>query len=69
VATFGRNPSKAQVLVPPVTSFAFLMASTALVLVMVPACYAILDDLGLATVARDERRAAGAAEPNATAGP
>jgi hypothetical protein len=44
------------------------MAPTALVLLTVPACYATLDDLGLATVARDERRAGGAAEPNATPG-
>jgi hypothetical protein len=52
--------------VPLVTSLAF--GPTALVLLMAPACYAILDDLGLTTVARDERRAGGAAEPNATPG-
>jgi multidrug efflux pump subunit AcrB len=61
---------QAQVLVPLVTSLAFgLMASTALVLLLVPSCYAILHDFGLTTVARDERRAGGAPEPNAAPGP
>jgi multidrug efflux pump subunit AcrB len=47
---------QAQVLVPLVTSLAFgLMASTVLVLVVVPTLYAILHDFGLTTVARDER--------------
>jgi len=50
---------QAQVLVPLVTSLAFgLMASTVLVLLVVPAIYAILDDFGLSTLAevgeRDE---------------
>jgi multidrug efflux pump subunit AcrB len=44
---------QAQVLVPLVTSLAFgLLASTVLVLIVVPVCYAILHDLGLTTVAR-----------------
>jgi multidrug efflux pump subunit AcrB len=47
---------QAQVLVPLVTSLAFgLMASTALVLIVVPTLYAILNDLGLTTLAREER--------------
>jgi multidrug efflux pump subunit AcrB len=47
---------QAQILVPLVTSLAFgLLASTVLVLLVVPACYAILHDFGLTTVARDER--------------
>ncbi len=42
---------QAQVLVPLVTSLAFgLMASTLLVLFVVPAIYAILDDFGLSTL-------------------
>lgn len=46
---------QAQVLVPLVTSLAFgLAASTVLVLIMVPSTYAILHDLGLTTVARGE---------------
>ena len=41
---------------PLVTSLAFgLMASTALVLMVVPTLYAILNDLGLTTLAREER--------------
>jgi multidrug efflux pump subunit AcrB len=48
---------QAQVLVPLVTSLAFgLLASTVLVLVVVPSLYLILDDLGLTTVARDQKR-------------
>ena len=40
---------QAQVLIPLVTSLVFgLLASTVLVLFLVPAAYAILDDLGLA---------------------
>ncbi len=54
---------QAQVLIPLVTSLAFgLLASTVLVLFVVPAIYAILDDFGLSTLAR-ESRAMSAAEP------
>ncbi len=53
---------QAQILIPLVTSLAFgLIASTILVLFVVPAIYAILDDFGLSTLAK-ERRAAQAAE-------
>ena len=53
---------QAQILIPLVTSLAFgLMASTILVLFVVPAIYAILDDFGLSTLAK-ERRAAQAVE-------
>ena len=46
---------QAQVLVPLVTSIAFgLMASTVLILVVVPSAYAVLHDFGLSTVAREE---------------
>jgi hydrophobic/amphiphilic exporter-1 (mainly G- bacteria), HAE1 family len=46
---------QAQVLVPLVTSLAFgLMASTVLVLIVVPALYATLNDLGLTTLARED---------------
>ncbi|NNG05204.1 MAG: efflux RND transporter permease subunit [Inquilinus sp.] len=46
---------QAQVLVPLVTSIAFgLLASTVLVLVVVPSAYAVLHDFGLTTVAREE---------------
>ncbi len=46
---------QAQILVPLVTSLAFgLLASTVLVLVLVPAIYAILDDFGLSTLAREK---------------
>jgi len=46
---------QAQVLVPLVTSLAFgLMASTVLVLIVVPTLYAVLNDFGLTTLARDE---------------
>ena len=42
---------QAQILLPLVTSLAFgLMATTVLVLVLVPAVYAILDDFGLANI-------------------
>ncbi|WP_285672815.1 efflux RND transporter permease subunit, partial [Paralimibaculum aggregatum] len=52
---------QAQVLIPLVTSLAFgLLASTVLVLVVVPAFYAVLDDLGVTTLAA-ERRARAAA--------
>ena len=59
---------QAQILIPLVTSLAFgLVASTVLVLFVVPAFYAILDDLGLTTLAAersrlDERQAAPVAE-------
>ena len=40
---------QAQVLIPLVASLAFgLLASTVLVLLLVPAAYAVLDDIGLA---------------------
>ncbi len=46
---------QAQVLVPLVTSIAFgLMASTILVLIVIPSAYAILHDFGLSTVSREE---------------
>ena len=51
---------QAQVLVPLVTSIAFgLMASTVLILIVVPSAYAVLHDFGLSTVARDEAEDAG----------
>ncbi|MEO1503765.1 MAG: efflux RND transporter permease subunit [Pseudomonadota bacterium] len=47
---------QAQVLIPLVTSLAFgLMASTVLVLFIVPAFYAILDDFGVTTLAAERR--------------
>jgi multidrug efflux pump subunit AcrB len=53
---------QAQVLKPLVTSLAFgLAASTLMVLFVVPALYVILDDLGLSTVARRADAAAGLA--------
>ncbi len=53
---------QAQVLIPLVTSLAFgLLASTLLVLFVVPAFYAILDDFGLSTLARERREHAGSA--------
>ncbi len=56
---------QAQILVPLVTSLAFgLMASTVLILIVIPALYAILHDLGLSTLARDEN---GAAAPEVSA--
>ncbi|MBK8908338.1 MAG: efflux RND transporter permease subunit [Rhodospirillales bacterium] len=46
---------QAQVLVPLVASLAFgLMASTVIVLVLVPAVYAVLDDAGLASLSRSD---------------
>lgn len=46
---------QAQVLIPLITSLAFgLIASTVLVLLVVPALYAILHDFGLSTLAREE---------------
>ncbi len=57
---------QAQVLIPLVTSLSFgLLASTVLVLLVLPALYAILHDFGLTTVARDRRPAA--AEPGPVA--
>ena len=47
---------QAQVLIPLVTSLAFgLMASTILVLFVVPTFYAILDDFGLTTLAQERK--------------
>ncbi len=55
---------QAQILVPLVTSLAFgLFAATVLVLIVVPAFYAILHDFGVTTVAR-ERAAVPAVEPD-----
>ena len=55
---------QAQVLVPLVTSLAFgLMASTVLVLVMVPVLYAILDDFGLVAAAAENGGTADQASP------
>ncbi|MEO1469794.1 MAG: efflux RND transporter permease subunit, partial [Pseudomonadota bacterium] len=52
---------QAQVLIPLVTSLAFgLMATTLLVLFVVPAFYAILDDLGLTTLAAEREALASA---------
>lgn len=54
---------QAQVLIPLITSMAFgLIASTILVLIVVPALYAILHDLGLSTLAREENED-GTAQP------
>ncbi len=59
---------QAQVLIPLVTSLAFgLLASTFLVLFVVPAIYAILDDFGLSTLAEERRARAKAAGGGATA--
>ncbi|MEO0999018.1 MAG: efflux RND transporter permease subunit, partial [Pseudomonadota bacterium] len=53
---------QAQVLIPLVTSIAFgLAATTLLILLVVPAFYAILDDFGLTALAAERRRAAAAA--------
>jgi len=53
---------QAQVLVPLVTSMAFgLMASTVLVLIFVPALYAILHDIGLSSLSRAGEPEEGAA--------
>lgn len=55
---------QAQVLVPLVTSLGFgLLASTVLVLIIVPAAYALLNDLGLTTIAGERRRAHSSASP------
>lgn len=51
---------QAQVLIPLVTSLGFgLLASTVLVLFVVPAFYAILDDFGLSTLATERRGSGG----------
>ncbi len=55
---------QAQVLTPLVTSLAFgLLASTLLVLFVVPAFYAALDDMGLTTLAAERRARARAPRP------
>lgn len=47
---------QAQILIPLVTSLAFgLMASTIQVLLVVPSFYAVLDDFGLTTLAKDRK--------------
>jgi hydrophobic/amphiphilic exporter-1 (mainly G- bacteria), HAE1 family len=56
---------QAQILIPLVTSLTFgLMASALIVLFVLPGIYAILDDMGLSTLAR-ERRAAKASSLSA----
>ena len=51
---------QAQVLIPLVTSIAFgLMASTVLILIVIPSAYAVLHDFGLSTVAREESEQTG----------
>lgn len=51
---------QAQILIPLVTSLAFgLLASGIVVLFVLPAVYAILDDVGLSSLARESRREAG----------
>ena len=53
---------QAQILIPLVTSIAFgLTVTTVLVLFVVPAFYAILDDFGLTSLARDRKAATGMA--------
>lgn len=48
---------QAQVLTPLVTSLAFgLLSSTVLVLIVVPCAFAVLDDFGLTSLARDRRQ-------------
>ncbi|MFW5834556.1 MAG: efflux RND transporter permease subunit, partial [Pseudomonadota bacterium] len=55
---------QAQVLTPLVTSIAFgLLASTVLVLVVIPCAYAVLHDLGVTSLAREERQGERAAQP------
>jgi multidrug efflux pump subunit AcrB len=52
---------QAQVLIPLVTSLAFgLLASTVLVLIVVPCAFAVLHDLELATTARGDAPTGGA---------
>ncbi len=53
---------QAQVLIPLVTSIAFgLLATTLLIIFVVPAFYAILDDFGMTSLAAERRRLAAAA--------
>jgi len=50
---------QAQILIPLVTSLAFgMIASTVMVLFVIPSVYMILDDLGLTTIARSKKAAA-----------
>ena len=52
---------QAQVLIPLVTSIAFgLLATTLLIILVVPAFYAILDDFGMTSLAAERRRLAAA---------
>ncbi len=52
---------QAQILIPLVTSLAFgLLASGVVVLFVLPAVYAILDDMGLSALAQERRREVGA---------
>ena len=54
---------QAQILIPLVASIVFgLLAANLVVLFALPAIYAMLDDFGLSTLARDRRRAAAEAE-------
>ena len=58
---------QAQIMIPLVTSLAFgLMASTTLVLIVVPAFYAILDDFGFSTLADDDDEVAATGHSDAT---
>ncbi|MBE9555472.1 MAG: efflux RND transporter permease subunit [Proteobacteria bacterium] len=51
---------QAQILIPLVNSLAFgMLSATFLILVVVPAFYAILHDFGLTTIARDNSRSGG----------
>jgi multidrug efflux pump subunit AcrB len=50
---------QAQILIPLVTSLTFgLLAAALIVLFVLPGIYAILDDMGLSTLARERREAA-----------
>ena len=50
--------TQAQVLVPLVTSITFgLIATTVMIVFVVPAFYTILDDLGLTSLAAERRKA------------
>ena len=60
---------QAQVLIPLVTSIAFgLIATTILIVFVVPALYAILDDFGATSLAAERRRAVGAGPGSAVVG-
>ncbi|MCK4712416.1 MAG: efflux RND transporter permease subunit, partial [Marinosulfonomonas sp.] len=49
---------QAQILIPLVTSLAFgLLSASLIVLFVLPAIYAILDDMGLSTLARERKLA------------